>query len=131
MTKSNEVIGAQQKNQLLKDWELYKRGLIIKVSQKNNSIEKSTEYISPSEVCLEINPSCSFTAGSIKDNYLYVGTQTEVLKYSLPEFKIKNILSLPCFNDIHHVRPTDDGNLLVEYWFRYGNEAIGNRKSFK
>jgi hypothetical protein len=31
----------------------------------------------------------------------------------LPEFKQVGYISLPCFNDVHHVVPTPDGNLLV------------------
>jgi hypothetical protein len=29
------------------------------------------------------------------------------------EFKRIGYISLPCFNDLHHVTPTEDGNLLV------------------
>lgn len=107
------VIGAQQKNQILKDWEQYKKGLLLEVSPENHSVKKRIEYISPPEVCPEENPSISFTAGTIDNKHLYVGTQTEILIYSLSNFKKVNYLSLPCFNDIHHVLPTAEGNLLI------------------
>lgn len=107
------IIGAQQKNQIFKDWEMYQKGLIIKVSPENKSAVKCAEYTSPPEVCPKENPSISFTAGTMCDNHLYVGTQTEVLIYSLPQFQIVNSLSIPSFNDIHHVRPSAEGNLLI------------------
>lgn len=107
------IIGAKQKNQILKDWEQYQNGLIIKVSPENKTAVKCVEYTSPPEVCPKENPSISFTAGTMYNNHLYVGTQTEVLIYSLPQFKIVNSLSIPSFNDIHHVRPTEEGNLMI------------------
>jgi hypothetical protein len=33
--------------------------------------------------------------------------------YLLPQFELLNYISLPCFNDVHHVRPMPDGNLLI------------------
>ena len=46
-------------------------------------------------------------------NRLYVTSQTEVFVYTLPDFKLETYLSLPFFNDVHHVRPTPDGTLLI------------------
>jgi hypothetical protein len=40
-------------------------------------------------------------------------TSTEVLIYEVPLFKQTGYISLPCFNDLHHVRPTPAGTLLV------------------
>ncbi|WP_455920428.1 hypothetical protein [Priestia megaterium] len=107
------IIGAQQKTDILKDWEQYKKGIILKISPENNSVEKCIEYTSPPEVCSKENPSVSFTAGTLSNKHLYVGTHTEVLVYSLPDFHKVGYISLPCFNEIHHVCPTSEGNLLV------------------
>jgi hypothetical protein len=35
------------------------------------------------------------------------------LVFKLPEFQIRNYISLPCFNDLHHVAPASNGDLLV------------------
>lgn len=107
------VVGAQQKNGVYKDWEQYQKGVILKVSPGHNLIEKCIEYISPPEVIPQKSPSISFTAATIENNHLYVGTQTEILVYTLPNFQKVGYLSLPCFNDIHHVSPTSEGNLFV------------------
>ena len=40
-------------------------------------------------------------------------TNTEVLLYRVPSFERIAYVSLPMFNDVHHVRPTPNGNLLV------------------
>jgi hypothetical protein len=107
------VIGAEQKSQVFKDWEQYKKGLILEVCPKNHSVNKRVEYLSPLEVCPTEKPSILFTAGTTDHKYLYVGTQTEVLVYSLKNFKKVGYFSLPCFNDIHHVRPTASGTVLI------------------
>ena len=54
-----------------------------------------------------------FKAGTRQDDLLYVCTQTEVLVYALPGFERTGYVSLPRFNDVHHVRPTPQGSLLV------------------
>lgn len=107
------VVGAQQKNGIYKDWEQYQKGVIVKVFPEQNLAEKCVEYVSPKEVIPVNFPSISFTAATIKNDLLYVGTQTEILVYSIPDFQIVGYLSFPCFNDIHHVLPTSEGNLLV------------------
>jgi hypothetical protein len=47
------------------------------------------------------------------DDRLYACTSTEVLIYQLPDFRLLQYISLPCFNDLHHVCPTKEGTLLV------------------
>jgi hypothetical protein len=54
-----------------------------------------------------------FKAGTIVGDTLYACTSTEVLIFKLPEFSKIGYISLPCFNDVHHVTPSADGNLLV------------------
>jgi hypothetical protein len=70
------------------------------------------EYISPPHTRRPDDP-VLFKAGVVEDDTLYVCTQTEVLVYELPTFTQLAHISLPCFNDVHHVRPTPAGNLLV------------------
>ncbi len=71
------------------------------------------EYQSPSKVCADTCPNVLFKAGTIVGNDLYVCTETEVFTFRLPSLEQVGYISLPCFNDIHHVVPTPDGNLLV------------------
>src|SRR5262249_5674715 len=46
-------------------------------------------------------------------NSLYLCTSTEVMVYDVRGFQRTLHLSLPCFNDLHHVCPAGNGNLLV------------------
>jgi len=66
---------------------------------------------------LDVRPSANssvlFKAGTQRGDQLYVCTSTEVLVYKVPQFEPICYVSLPCFNDLHHVCPTYEGNLLV------------------
>jgi hypothetical protein len=111
------VVGGRQKSSrpLLADdqnWYEYQKGVILRVNVEDGSAETCVEYVSPPEACAPGDP-ILFKAGTIQDNRLYVCTQTEVLIYDLPHFQQIGYLSLPCFNDLHHVHPTPEGDLLV------------------
>ncbi|KGX92518.1 hypothetical protein N781_17030 [Pontibacillus halophilus JSM 076056 = DSM 19796] len=107
------VVGAQQKNGVLKDWQQYKKGVIVKVNSQNGKVTPCVEYTSPRRVVAEEKPSYSFTAATVEGGHMYVPTTTEVLVYELPSFNRVHYVSLPRFNDVHHVRPLRNGNLLV------------------
>ncbi|MEH6948238.1 hypothetical protein V7068_14435 [Bacillus sp. JJ634] len=107
------IVGGQQKEKISDEWHQYEKGVIVKLDTTSNHLEKCLEYVSPKEACPPNDSSIVFKAGTVQNRQLYVCTQTEVLIYSLPDFKLSRYLSLPCFNDVHHVRPTKDGNLLV------------------
>jgi hypothetical protein len=54
-----------------------------------------------------------FKCGSLVDDRLYVCTHSEVLVFQIPSFEQVGYISLPQFNDLHHVLPTRAGTLLV------------------
>ena len=54
-----------------------------------------------------------FKSAVAADGILYATTQTEVILFELPSLRQIAHISLPCFNDVHHVRPTPTGTLLV------------------
>ncbi|HRC87769.1 MAG TPA: hypothetical protein PK413_19415, partial [Thermoanaerobaculia bacterium] len=72
------------------------------------------EYLSPPEEIPE-SPDFAvlFKAATLAGDALWVPTATEVLGLRLPTFERFAYLSLPSFNDLHHVRPTARGTLLV------------------
>lgn len=107
------VVGGQQKGEIYDEWQQFKMGVILKINLTNQRIERSLEYISPSNFCPANNPSILFKAGTIYNDQFYLCTQTEVLIYTFPGFKEVKHISLPCFNDLHHVRPTVNGDLLI------------------
>ncbi len=116
--KSLLVTGGQQRavrSQLMRteDWCEYHKGVILNIEPLTGTCLREIHYLSRPEATSAERPQILFKAGIIEDDRLYVCTQTEVMIYLLPQFELLNYISLPCFNDVHHVRPLPDGNLLV------------------
>lgn len=110
------VIGGRQRSRSdgKPEWRLYEKGMILQIDPDTGRAETYVEYITPPEACaFEDDPSIVFKAGTVQGDILYACTQTEVLTYRLPHFEQQSYISLPCFNDIHHVRPSLEGNILI------------------
>jgi hypothetical protein len=107
------VVGGEQRGvrHFAREWKLYKKALVVKAEA--GRVKRVLEYESPSEHCPDNSPSIVFKAASIKDNRAYLCTQTEILICDFPSFAIQKIISLPCFNDVHHVAVAADGRLFV------------------
>jgi hypothetical protein len=111
------VIGGQQRSSrpLFADdqhWYEYQKGLLLQVAPATGAAAPCVEYVSPLGARAEGDP-VLFKCGTLQGDRLYACTQTEVLIFALPGFERVGYLSLPCFNDVHHVLPTPEGNLLV------------------
>jgi hypothetical protein len=111
------AVGGRQKPGATNDvseWHQYGAGLIVAADTETGAVTVCAEHTSPAEVCAaEDNPSIVFKTGTLVADRLYVPTQTELLTYQVPSFARVGYLSLPCFNDVHHVRPGPGGTLLV------------------
>jgi hypothetical protein len=107
------LAGAKQKSQVLQDWEQFEKAIVLEMDLSNQKITKVVDYLSPPEVCPDNNASISFTAATLSNQQLYIGTQTEVLRFNTQSFKCDKYISLPIFNDIHHVTMRENGNILV------------------
>ena len=110
------ALGARQRKLLLKqedEWHLYESALILQIDSETGATQTCVEYKSPPQARASQNSSNVFKSGTLVGSTLYTCTSTEVLIFELPEFKPSGYISLPCFNDLHHVTPTADGNLLV------------------
>ena len=110
------VVGGQLRTSLfrkLEEWQSSQKGLVIQLDPDKNTSRSCVEYVSPPEVCAKDSPAVLFKSASLHGNKLYTCTSTEVLIYELPAFRLVNYISLPCFNDLHHVKPSADGNLIA------------------
>jgi hypothetical protein len=110
------VVGGRQKPGVTAktdEWHHYSAGIIVAVDP-DGSIHTRVEHVTPPDACASAqNPSILFKSATLVGNCLYVPTQTELLIYAVPSFQQVAYLSLPCFNDVHHVSPGPDGTLLV------------------
>jgi hypothetical protein len=108
------ITGGQQRTYTqTEEWRQYGKGVIARVDTETGRSEVCAEYVSPPDVCPDGESSITFKAGTLDGDRLYVCTSTEVIVYALPEFTRVGYVSLPCFNDLHHVHPTESGTLLV------------------
>jgi len=110
------VLGGKQRRLVLKreeEWNLYESALILEVDTESGEVRTCVEYRTPAEARAHEHSSSVFKSGTLVGDVLYTCTNTEVLVYKLPKFELLNYISLPCFNDVHHVRPSQDGTLLA------------------
>jgi hypothetical protein len=110
------VLGARQKKLRLiqeEEWNLYETGLILEVDTETSTVQTRVEYQTPEHARSTDKASHIFKAGTLRGNTLYSATATEVLVFRVPEFERIGYVSLPTFNDVHHVSPSIDGNLMA------------------
>lgn len=93
-------------------WYDFGKALILEVCPSTARADVRVEYVSPAQVRGADDP-IVFKGATLAGGTLYVCTPTEVLLYRLPEFVQVGHVSLPCFNDLHHVRPSPEGDLLI------------------
>ncbi|HWM93180.1 MAG TPA: hypothetical protein VN493_20620 [Thermoanaerobaculia bacterium] len=109
------VVGGEQKPTFLdpNEWNKFRAAVVVRVDPESGRLERVLEYQSPPEHCPDDRPSHVFKAATIEKDAIWLCTQTEVLECGFPGFEIRRVLSLPCFNDLHHVTPGPDGTLFV------------------
>lgn len=111
------IVGGMQKQartatDLAPDWYDYKEGLILKVDTTTKKVKPVFNYKSQPHAHLE-GDSVLFKSGSIQGDSLYLCTQTEVMIVDAHTFEQKQYISHRFFNDVHHVIPDQDENLVI------------------
>jgi hypothetical protein len=110
------VSGGRLRNTIfrkLEEWQSCDAARLIELDPAKGQARTCVEYVSPPEVCPDELPAILFKSAALQGNHLYACTSTEVLIYELPSFRLLRYISLPCFNDLHHVCPTQRGTVLV------------------
>lgn len=96
------------------EWTHYEKALVVKCEAPAGRCETMLDYLTPPSACaVADDPSILFKAATVQGDELLLCTQTEVLIHRLSDLQRTHYISLPCFNDVHHVRPTPQGTLLV------------------
>lgn len=112
------VVGGQQRelrpmSAAGQHWYEYQRAIMLEVDTRSGRAHSVFEYVSPPEVGPPEEPTILFKSGTRVDDLLYLCTQTEVMIVRAPTMERVAYVSLPAFNDVHHVRPSPSGGLLV------------------
>lgn len=107
------VVGGEQRGgfSIKEEWHRYQTALVVRV--EGDRVERVLEYRSPSAHCPDVKPSHVFKAATFAGDTAWLCTQTEILECEVPGFAIRRVISLPCFNDLHHVAPGPAGTLFV------------------
>jgi hypothetical protein len=107
------VVGGEQRVAFSNEpeWHKYKQALVVRVD--DGRAKTALEYVSPPKHCPDDRPPHVFKAATFGEDTAWLCTTTEVLICDLPSFDIRKVISLPCFNDLHHVTPGPNGNLFV------------------
>ncbi len=95
------------------EWNLYESALILKLNTESGAVETCVEHKTRGEARAQEHSSSIFKSGTLVGDILYACTNTEILVFKVPQFQLVNYVSLPCFNDVHHVTPSCDGSLLA------------------
>jgi len=110
------LLGGRQRTLLFKhedEFRLYEAALILRLDTVAGIANLEVEYKSPPEARACEESSHIFKSATLVGNKFYTCTSTEVLIFEVPGFKRIGYVSLPAFNDLHHIAPALDGNLLV------------------
>jgi hypothetical protein len=109
------IVGGEQKPDAVdkQEFQGFRRGLVLRLDVEKREGRIVFEYESPAEVLPDDDPSTLLKAATVEGDRIYLCTPTEIITCEFPSFKRIGYLSLPPFNDVHHVRPTSEGNLLV------------------
>jgi hypothetical protein len=95
------------------EFRLYEAALILRLDTVAERTKLEVEYKSPPEARANEKSSHVFKSATLVGNKFYTCTSTELLIFEVPGFTRIGYVSLPCFNDLHHISPMPDGNLLV------------------
>lgn len=71
------------------------------------------EHHTPPEAAPDDDPSITFKTATVVGDVMYACTQTEVMAFSLPDFRQTWYCSIPRFNDVHHVLPAPEGYFVA------------------
>ena len=110
------VVGGQQKQAFSLPQEEFTRfgnAVVARYTDKGEGV-LAFEYVTPPEARPDgKEASVLFKSSSISGDKLHLCTQTELLTCRLTDFELLNRISLPMFNDVHHVVESKNGTLLV------------------
>lgn len=97
----------------LPEYETFEAALILRLADDGAYEATEVEYHAAADAAPPVNPLSLFKAGTLAGDTLHVCTHGEVMAYRVPDFALVNYISLPAFNDLHHVRPDGRGSLFV------------------
>jgi hypothetical protein len=114
MTDKLIVTGGRQRKGIVSN-ELYRCDSAVLIEVDLSTLETSIifEFTSSEMYKSEKDASIVFKSGHIDDENIYLCTTTEALVLDKKDLSILSQFSSPYFNDLHHIRPSLSGTLIV------------------
>lgn len=110
------IMGGRQKriqSMPTPEWSRFGQAVVLSLDPQTQELEENFCWETPEEARPDEGASVVFKSGTRRNGLLYLCTQTEVLLLDEESMSLKTRISLPIFNDVHHVTPTSAGTLLV------------------
>lgn len=109
------VVGGRQRapsgvREIGDGWYGYGAGVVVEVA--DGRATEARTYHSPEGTHGPDDP-VLFKSGTVAGDRIHLCTQTEILDLVGSDLRVERHLSLPFFNDVHHVLPTPSGTRLV------------------
>jgi hypothetical protein len=95
------------------EWHAFEEAVVLRVDLATHEVTTVFRHTARPEACPDELPSFVFKCGSIIGNQLVVCSETEILALDLDGGHVSNYVSLPIFNDVHHVLALETGHYLV------------------
>lgn len=99
------VGGVEWPRHSAEEWTIFRKGRVVRVDTKTKQGEVLFDYVSPPAARPRGQAAVLFKAATLRDGCLYLCTQTEILCLELRRRVLTGYVSLPLFNDVHHVLP--------------------------
>jgi len=96
----------------------YDTGKIIRLDIENQKTEDLVVFNEQSKLFDKANypdeyPNILMTAGAVKGDAIWISSESEIFEYSYPQFELRRRVSLPCFQNIHHVNVLENNIAVV------------------
>lgn len=111
MTKTKILIsGARERPEgfSLGEGKYYHQAVLLELDIESGTYKSVFEKHDGGKNYPAEHPNIQFTAGCINGSTLWLPTDTEIYELGLPDYKIKQIISHPCFQNIHSVHVFND-----------------------
>ena len=87
----------------LGEGKYYKAARLFKLDLATGKFSLALELSEGNENYPDEDPNLQFTAPSLEEDVLWLPTDTEIYKYRLPDFNCEQVISHPCFQNVHSV----------------------------
>ena len=110
------LVGGRQKRVETRpsdEWSRFGLGVVAEMDLETGASREVFTWETPPDSMSQPDGSVVFKSATRQGGLVYLCTQTEVLVVDESSWELQRRISLSVFNDVHHVLPRTNGNLIV------------------